>query len=103
MTDSSNAHAEKRGFIRMQVNTPAEIIVSSDGQQTRGICINLSGSGMLLELEQAHELGSKLTVYVSSDHGHNPSIEAECTVMRNEPAGDKPDKHHIGVTIDRIL
>ncbi|WP_317931571.1 PilZ domain-containing protein [Halioxenophilus sp. WMMB6] len=103
MTEPSNAHAEKRGFIRMQVNTPAEIIISADGQQARGTCLNLSGNGMLLEVEQPHAIGSILVVFVSSDHGHSPSIEAECTVMRSEPVDDTPNRHLIGVTINRIL
>jgi len=102
MTDPSNAHAEKRSFLRMQMNIPASIEVTAEGRQEQGLLVNLSGSGMLLELVHNYPEGTKLTVQVDSDHGHNPSLEALCTVIRTSN-GSENGKHQIGVAIDKIL
>lgn len=102
MTEPSNAHAEKRGFMRMQMNIPANIEITADGRQEKGLLVNLSGSGMLLELDQNYPEGAKITVQVDSDHGHTPSLEAICTVIRTSD-GTESDKRQIGVAIDRIL
>ncbi len=102
MSEPSNAHAEKRGFLRMQMNMPANIEITADGRQEKGLLVNLSGSGMLLELDRDYPEGAKITVQVDSDHGTSPSLEAVCTVIRStgESSGDK---HQIGVAIDKIL
>ena len=102
MTESSNAHAEKRGFLRMQMNMPANIEISAEGTQEKGLLVNLSGSGMLLELDKNYPEGAKLTVQVDSDHGSAPSLEAVCTVIRSS-GEQNGDKFQIGVAIDRIL
>lgn len=102
MTEPSNAHAEKRSFLRMQMNIPASVEITTNGLKEKGMLVNLSGSGMLLELGKNYPEGAQLTVQVDSDHGHTPSLEAECTVIRtSESVGD--DKHRIGVAIDKIL
>ena len=101
MAEPSNAHAEKRGFIRMQVNTPAAINIETAGKQEQGLCLNLSGSGMLLEVNQPFTEGSEVTVHLSSKHGHSPSIEAACTITRCLKESD--NKYQLGLVIDRIL
>lgn len=101
MVEPSNAHAEKRGFIRMQVNTPAVIDISGEDRQEQGLCVNLSGSGMLLEVQEPFVEGSEVTIHLASEHGHSPSIEAACIVTRCRQ--DTDGKYHLGVTINRIL
>ncbi|BFM06599.1 PilZ domain-containing protein [Halioxenophilus aromaticivorans] len=102
MSESSNAHAEKRGFLRMQMNIPANIEITADGKQEKGVLVNLSGSGMLLELPQFYPAGAKMTVQVDSENGASPSLEAICTVIREAEPIDG-GKHRIGVAIDKIL
>jgi hypothetical protein len=101
MATASNSHAEKRDFIRMTINTPAEVIVINDGKQESGTCLNLSASGMLLALANSYPVDTTLIVKIASGHGHNPSIEAECKVIRSDAASG--DMFEIGVRIERLL
>lgn len=102
MTETSNAHAEKRNYLRMQMNIPAKIEITANGTHEKGLLVNLSGSGMLLELDNNYPEGAQITVQVDSEHGHTPSLEALCTVIRTSEGGEG-NKQQIGVTIDRIL
>ncbi len=102
MNNSNAARNEKRSFIRMEVNTPAKIMVIADNQQETGICKNLSGNGMLLELGTEYPIGSKFVVHVTSELENGPSLDASCTVMRVEKCPDG-ENYAIGIVIDKIL
>ncbi len=101
MTLSNRAHQEKRDFIRMKVDTPlrAEIQVGSD--QYTGSCRDLSGGGISLECKQAFEPGTVMTVTVTGDYGHKPTLRAEARVVRCGPG--ESGRHLLGLEILKLL
>jgi hypothetical protein len=102
MNNPNAARNDKRSFIRMEVNTPAKITVIADNQQEIGICKNLSGNGMLLELGTDYSVGSEFVVHVTSELENGPTLDASCTVMRSEKTPDG-DNYLVGIIIDKIL
>jgi len=93
-------YTEKRDFIRMQVGSPIEI-TSEAGDSCLGTCIDLSGSGMLIEIDRALPLNSQLTAAVVSSHGHHPTLQAECSVARVEQTAK--DSYFLGLEIQEVL
>lgn len=73
---------EKRNFIRMKIDTPAEVVIENQGQQIEGICRDLSGGGMLIESPQQLEIGLELTVKLASHHLNSPMLKARVNVAR---------------------
>jgi c-di-GMP-binding flagellar brake protein YcgR len=94
-------YSEKRNFIRMKVNTSAQVSIATDQHVHEGICQDLSGGGMLVRLEEAPPLDTELTVTVTSNHGHNPMLRARCIVARVEP-GPK-QSFLVGLEIQDLL
>ena len=94
-------YIEKRDFIRMKVNAPADVSVEEAGVSAKGICNDLSGSGMLLTIDQKIPLDSELLVTLSSGHGDEPMLQAKCTVARLQQAAE--DKCLLGLEIQEIL
>lgn len=93
-------YTEKRNFIRMQVGSPIELTTES-GDTYTGTCIDLSGGGMLVEIEQALEANSQLIATVISSQSHGPTLKAECSVARVEQTGKK--SYYLGLMIEQIL
>jgi len=100
MSFLSRDYTEKRSFIRMQVGSPIEVETEL-GTRHQGKCIDLSGGGMLVEIDQALEISSQLTASVISTHGHNPTLQAQCSVTRVEQTGK--DTFYIGLEIQEVL
>jgi C-terminal processing protease CtpA/Prc len=90
---------EKRNFIRMQVNTSVSLELS--GQQLSGWCIDLSGGGLQVEMEEALPLETELEVTITSPHGHSPMLQAKTRVAR-VTEGDN-GKKLVGMEIIEVL
>ncbi len=83
-------HADKRDFLRMEMDIPVTLTDSMTGQQVTGICRDLSGTGMLVEMRVAPREGIRYDVSVPAtrpdlDLG---SLEASVEVTRVIPRGD---------------
>ena len=91
MDSTQKTYQEKRNFIRMKVETPASVSVSSGDEVLAGICKDLSGGGMLIELPKPLPLDSTVEVEIASSHGHAPILKAKARVTRSEaqPADDQ--------------
>lgn len=94
-------YSEKRNFIRMKIDTPAEITLIDQQLSCRGVCHDLSGGGMLLTIDQEVELDTELMVTVSTNHGHQPMLTARCAVARVEPG--PRDSYLLGLEINEVL
>ena len=73
---------EKRDFIRMQINTPAQIDIGEGSIDA--ICHDLSGGGMLLSVDKELANGQEVQVTIMSSYGHSPMLQAHCQVTRSE-------------------
>lgn len=104
MTSENRSYDEKRDFIRMKVDTPADIIINSDSKKIHGICRDLSGGGMQVELPVSLPIGTLTEVSISSSHGHEPILHAEAKVTRIATAPNKqPDTYLVGFKIHKII
>lgn len=104
MASESRSYDEKRDFIRMKVDTPADIVINNDNQKIHGVCRDLSGSGMQVELPVSLPIGTLTEVSISSPHGHEPILQAEAKVTRITTVPDKqPDTYVIGFKIHKII
>ena len=82
MYSANRNYQEKRNYIRMKVDTPVRIIVNSNNDVIEGICKDLSGGGMLLELDSTLPVGTTANVSIASGHGHAPMLKANAQVTR---------------------
>lgn len=81
-------YSEKRDFIRMRVETPITFMLN--GNSYDAVCIDLSSSGMQVEVESTAEfnLGDRLYVSIPSSHDKLRGLEAETLVQRVEVWGN---------------
>ncbi|MET0379398.1 MAG: PilZ domain-containing protein [Spongiibacteraceae bacterium] len=86
MALDNRAWSEKRNFIRMKINTPVRVQHSSATFVAR--CKDLSGSGMLVECEQALPLGSIVELFIDQEGDKRVPFHATAEVARVDPAVD---------------
>lgn len=82
MNSANREFQEKRNFIRMRIDTPADIELLNGDTVSKGICRDLSGGGMLVEIDAALPIGTEVRVRISSGHGHAPMLDAVTEVTR---------------------
>ncbi|SFR41343.1 PilZ domain-containing protein [Marinobacter gudaonensis] len=80
-------YSEKRDFHRMQVNSEIEI-TDSQGNQFRGVCRDLSATGMQLYVDREIAPGEELRTVLHPSSDQFPPLETVCEVIRCEPEGD---------------
>lgn len=104
MSELSRDYQEKRNFIRMKIDTPADVVVEGGGESHEGICRDLSGGGMLVELSNALPVGTQAVVRIQSSHGHAPMLEANTRVSRVETnLGDTSSPCLLGLEITDLI
>lgn len=92
---ASRNYDEKRNFIRMQVNADA-LITDHNGFTKKGRCINLSGGGALLELDDNLPVDKPIAVTINSPYGHSPVLDIEGLVIRGQEA-KTPGKYWVAM------
>ncbi len=107
MSQLNREYSEKRDFIRMKINAPAQVTMveedrtEEDNTVRNAVCHDLSGGGMLLTLDQELALDTELIVTVTSVHGHSPILQARCAVARVEQ-GPK-QSYMLGLEIQEVI
>lgn len=81
-------YSEKRDYHRMRLESEVEVTDAS-GTRTKGICRDLSGSGMKVVVDRMFDKGMELNVLIPPADEQFPPFEASCTVLRCETDGDK--------------
>ncbi|RRJ84838.1 PilZ domain-containing protein [Aestuariirhabdus litorea] len=99
MAMSDRQYSEKRDFMRMQIDSTAQVIRSS-GESLSVRCSNLSSSGVLLESPQALPAGEQLIITIPSERPEFPDFCAEARVVRSSEVVD--DLCRIALSIERI-
>lgn len=80
MSLDDRPYSEKRDFIRMHVQSKA--ILEHAGQQFPALCLDLSSSGMQLEVSAELTVGARVRVLIPSEHSSLKGLEAEAEVVR---------------------
>jgi len=104
MTIANRDYQEKRNFIRMKIETPAQVELQDGEKRLEGICRDLSGGGMLVELATAIPIGTEVKVQIASAHGHAPMLVAltEVTRVVAQP-GAEESPCLLGLEIKQVL
>ncbi len=104
MNSANNNYQEKRNFIRMKVETPVNVLIATGGQSIKGVCKDLSGGGMLIEINTALPVGTETEVEIASEHGHSPILKAKTRVSRVEAQPNSQEKPCVvGMEIIEVL
>ncbi len=76
----ANTYEEKRNFIRMKLHSPVTI---KQGDKTLdAVCVDLSGTGMCIELEDQLPLGQALEAYIPSYQNQFAPLNASIRINR---------------------
>ena len=82
----ANAYEEKRDFIRMRVETPVTLTL---GDRTlKCICLDLSGTGMCIEMEEQLKIGDEAVAYIASYQNKFEPLNACIKIRRAMEDGD---------------
>jgi len=97
-------YQEKRNYIRMKVDAEARVTIESEGNTIEGSCRDLSGGGMLVEIDTPIPVGTSAEVVIASSHGHNPMLKAIAEVNRIESESDANNRRFlVGLQIVEVL
>lgn len=96
---SARDYAEKRDFIRMQVNAKIELKIVATGESKTAICKDLSGMGMLLQLEQSLDIGTEVETALPSHSPEFPTFRTTARVVRSDKS---EGAYLVGLEIVRI-
>lgn len=99
-TSSMRDYSEKRDFIRMKVNAQLTITREDNKASINGVCRDLSGTGMLLEVSEAIPEGTRLHTSLPSQNDNFPAFESVVSVTRCTDQGD--GRYMLGVNIEEV-
>ena len=96
-------YMEKRDFPRMVMGCPARYRLDGSTDVATGITKDLSGSGLLLQVQQASEPGSLLAVEIRPGKNITPPLHALAKVNRCDPAAAGETGFYLACRIDKLL
>lgn len=99
-TNSMRDYSEKRDYIRMKVNARLRITREDNQATLTGVCRDLSGTGMLLEVSEAIPEGTRLHTSLPSQNDNFPAFESLVSVLRCTDQGG--GRYLLGVNIDEV-
>jgi hypothetical protein len=85
----SNQTQNRRGLTRLKIDSQVEITNTQNPTISfTGICRNLSGSGLLVEIENSLEVGESYQLKVLSPKTTDHDFHAQAKVIRSEANQD---------------
>jgi len=93
-------YTEKRDFIRMKVDSEITLRESKSGTTCKGICRDLSGTGMSLEVNQLFQPDIELNISLPSNNETFPSFDTTVKVVRCTDLGN--EFYMLGVEIIKV-
>ena len=97
------SEGEKRNFNRVKVDVAAQLQVGNGNRNLTGMCCDLSGGGMLIELDNTVSVGTSVEVIIKSKEKNGPVLHAETTVARILSSPEQNQKCLLGLKIDKVL
>lgn len=98
MSSIDRSFNEKRDFIRMRINSP--VAISQDGNAYTGVCKDLSGAGMLIEIDHEFVVGSNVEIAIPQKSETHLPFNAVAEVSRVEAGAG--DTYIVGLSITDI-
>ena len=81
-------YSEKRDFYRMNMDCGVEYSINGSGVKKSGFMKNLSGDGVLIEIDQHVEPGTEVHLSIKPEKSLTPPLDVTIEVLRcdeNEP------------------
>lgn len=76
------AHDDRRNFYRMMVNSEVSLFLASTDSHLTGSCINLSATGMAVEVAEAVETDQDVEVRMEAADQMVPALQAKAKIVR---------------------
>jgi hypothetical protein len=92
---------ERRRSRRIPVSYPIKYKVVGEDKERAGVCVNISGSGILFRTNEIIEPGRALEIRIEPDNRLTPPLTANIEVVRCTPAPE-PGCHHVAGAIKGI-
>lgn len=99
MSEQLRNYEEKRDFMRMDINS--EAVLRIHGESYPATCIDLSSTGVRLQVSSPAAVGDEVEVEIISSHSSLSSFRASATVVRCEAAS--ADAQVLGLQVKQIL
>jgi len=93
---------EKRNFARIKIHCDITYRQAGAGNVTRGVCEDLSGSGILFIAQDPLSVGASVEISVVPQNAITPPLNAVIEVVRSEPA-QQAGRYRIAGAIQRVL
>ena len=84
----------------MRVDSEVQVTDPESGRVLKGICRDLSGAGMSVELDMAFEAGATLKALLPSNNEAFPPLESIVRVVRCTPKDE--GRFKLGLKIEQI-
>lgn len=94
------SYDEKRDFIRMRMDAPITLTVGENQRELNGRCIDLSGTGMCIEVDEPLDLGEEIVAFLPSHQAQFAPLHAAIRINRQKV---DLDSYAYGAVITRIL
>ncbi len=91
---------EKRDFIRMRMDAPIRLVVGAQQRELNGRCIDLSGTGMCIEVDEPLNVGEEILAYLPSQQEQFAPLHAAIRINRQKV---DLDSYKYGAVITRII
>ena len=103
MDNIHKSYTEKRDFVRMKLNTEVSLLLTNPERELTGICRDLSGAGILIELEEPLPIGTKCTVVIKSAYEKLKEPDFKALIEVNRDIKSASGNHQVGAQIIEIL
>jgi hypothetical protein len=77
-------YAEKRDFVRMQIEMPIRITNTTTNETVTGMCKNLSGNGLKFASTMNFTIGAQLEITLDNNNDRFNKLDAVIQVVRSE-------------------
>ena len=94
--------SEKRRFPRIKVHCAATFREEGGGRTHEGLCLEISGNGILIQTPEPLAPGTRLEVSIRPLNDITPPLDAVVEVVRADP-GESEGHYRIATAIQRIL
>ncbi|OEC32774.1 PilZ domain-containing protein [Pseudomonas cuatrocienegasensis] len=95
MSQSDRDYSEKRDYIRMRLEAP--VTVHHAGREIPAVCLDLSSTGMQLDVDADLNVGDRVMVHIASEHNQLAGLKADAEVVRVAPLEN--GRQAVGLTI----
>ncbi|HKJ22556.1 MAG TPA: PilZ domain-containing protein, partial [Gammaproteobacteria bacterium] len=94
--------SEKRRFPRIKVHCAATFREEGGGRTHEGLCLEISGNGILLQTPEPLAPGTRLEVSIRPLNDITPPLDAMAEVVRTDP-GEAEGQYRVAAEIQRVM